>query len=285
MIPIVVDLEWLAEHPDAVLADVRWYLDGRSGMDAYANGHLPGAVWVDMNTALAGPVTEDSGRHPLPTPEVFAEVMRQAGVHDDSIVVAYDDAGGAQASRLVWMLRLLGHDAAVLDGGLQAFTGDLAVGAAAPHDLGSFTAKPWVPADLATIDDASTHALVLDARAPERYRGDREPIDARPGHIPGAVNAFFGDNLTPEGRFRTPEELRERFAALGVTDAAAVVCYCGSGVTACHNLVAMAHAGLGNGRLYPGSWSQYAATQRPAALGAEPGSRPDVAPDGRTHHN
>lgn len=285
MIPVVVDLTWLADHPDAVVVDVRWYLDGRSGLDAYADGHIPGAQWVDMNTALAGPASPESGRHPLPTPEAFAQGMRHAGVHDDSVVVAYDDAGGAQASRLVWMLRLLGHDAAVLDGGLQAYRGVLARGAVRQGTEGTFTAKAWVPADLATIDDACTNALVLDARAGERYRGETEPVDARPGHIPGALSAPFVKNLTADGYFRSPEELRERFAALGVADAAAVVCYCGSGVTACHNLVAMAHAGLGNGRLYPGSWSQYAASERPVATGPEPGSRPDVAPDGRTHHN
>lgn len=273
----VVDLAWLADHPDAVLADVRWYLDGQSGMDAYADGHIPGAVWVDMNTTLAGPPSPEAGRHPLPTPEAFAAGMRHAGVHDDSVVVAYDDAGGAQASRLVWLLRMLGHDAAVLDGGLKAYDGELELGAGR-HGRGTFTAKLWVPADLATIDDACTNPIVLDARAHARYRGEHEPVDVRPGHIPGAVNAFYGDNLTPEGRFRSPEELRARFAALGITDAADVVAYCGSGVTACHILVALAHAGLGNGRLYPGSWSQYAATRRPAALGDEPGSRHGTEP-------
>lgn len=284
MIPIVVDLAWLAEHPDAVLVDVRWYLDGRSGVEAYANGHIPGAAWVDLNTTLAGPPSPERGRHPLPTPEEFAEGLRHAGIHDHSVVVAYDDAGGAHASRLVWLLHLLGHDAAVLDGGLHAWTGDLEVGAG-HHARGTFTAKPWIPTDLATIDDACTNALVIDARAPQRYRGDSEPVDARAGHIPGALNAFFGDNLTPDGRFRSPEELRERFTALGITDAADVVAYCGSGVTACHNLVAMAHAGLGHGRLYPGSWSQYAATERPAATGPEPGSRPTIDPRGALHHH
>lgn len=280
MIPAVVDVAWLAEHPDAVVADVRWYLDGRSGLDAFVTGHLPGAVWVDLNATLAGPPSPEAGRHPLPTPEAFAEGLRRAGVDDDSVVVAYDDAGGASAARLVWLLRLLGQDAALLDGGLQAWVGDLEAGVGR-HTTGTFTARPWVPADLATIDDASTNRLVLDARAPERYRGEVEPVDARAGHIPGALNAFYGDNLAPDGTFLAPADLRARFAALGVTDAAAVVAYCGSGVTACHNLVALAHAGLGNGRLYPGSWSQYAATGRPAATGPEPGSRPTIAPDGR----
>lgn len=282
MIPIVVDFDWLAAHPDAHLVDVRWYLDGRSGGDAYANGHIPGAVWIDLDAILAEPPSDKGGRHPLPTPEAFAEGLGRAGIGDDTIVVAYDDAGGTTASRLVWLLRLLGHPAAVLDGGLQAYEGELAVGSdeALPT---TFTVKSWDPADLATIDDACTYPLVIDARAPERYRGDTEPIDARAGHIPGAVNAPVTGNLTDDGRFRSPAELRERFAALGVTDAADVVAYCGSGVTACHNLVAMAHAGLGNGRLYPGSWSQYAATHRPIATGAEPGPRPIVDAEGLFH--
>ena len=282
MIPVVVNVEWLADHPDAVLADVRWYLNGRSGMDAYANGHLPGAVWVDMNTTLAGPPSPGAGRHPLPTPEAFAEGLRDAGVDDDSIVVAYDDAGGAQAARLVWLLRMVGHPAAVLDGGLQAYDGALELGSGRPA-RGSFTRKPWVPADLATIDDAGTHDLVVDARAAERYRGEVEPVDPRAGHIPGAVSVPFGGSLDAEGRFLDADELREHFAARGITDASAVVAYCGSGITACHLLVAMEHAGLGRGRLYPGSWSQYAATERPAATGAQPGSRPMIDPHGRMH--
>lgn len=281
MIDPVVSHAWLAQHPEAVLADVRWYLDGRSGMDAYANGHIPGAVWVDLNSHLAAPPSDQGGRHPLPTPEAFAEGMRRAGISDDSLVVAYDDAGGAQAARLVWLLRLLGMDAAVLDGGLQAFAGELELGAGQRRD-GTFSARAWVPADLATIDDASTAPIVLDARAPERYRGESEPVDRRAGHIPGAREAFYRGNLDAEGGFLPPEELQARFAGFGITDAATVVCYCGSGVTACHNLIAMEYAGLGRGRLYPGSWSQYAATDRPSAVGEAPGSRPEVDPQGVT---
>lgn len=282
MIPPVVSQDFLAEHPEAVLVDVRWYLDGRSGPDAYANGHLPGAVFVDLNEHLAGPPSPESGRHPLPTPDVFAQGMRLAGVHDDSLVVAYDDLGGAQAARLVWLLRLLGHDAAVLDGGLDAWTGELETGFHRPA-AGTFTAKQWIPADLATIDDAATNPLVIDARAPQRYRGETEPVDAQAGHIPGALNAPFTDNLEADMTFRHPAMLAERFAALGITDATAVVAYCGSGVTACHNLIALEYAGLGRGRLYPGSWSQYAATGRPVATGAEPGQRPAIDPHGVAH--
>lgn len=282
MIPPVVDAAWLVEHPDAVVADVRHYLDGRDARADYLTGHLPGAVFVEMDRWLAAPATPEFGRHPLPTPEVFAEGMRACGISDDSVVVAYDDAGGAFAGRLVWMLRMLGQDAALLDGGLTSWAGPLDEGNLQPTP-GDFTPRPWPPTDLATIDDACTAELVLDARAPARYRGESEPLDPRAGHIPGARNAFFGQNLTAEQAFRPPDELRERFAELGVTDASQVVAYCGSGVTACHNLIAMEHAGLGRGRLYVGSWSQYAATERPAATGPEPGSRPVIDPHGVAH--
>lgn len=282
MIPPVVDLAWLAEHPEAVLADVRWYLDGRSGTDAYANGHIPRAVFVDLNQVLAAPPTPEGGRHPLPTPEAFADGLRQAGVDGDSLVVAYDDAGGTVAARLVWMLRLLGVDAAILDGGLQAWPGDLDAGFEVVS-AGTFEARPWIPTDLATIDDAATTPIVLDGRAPERYRGETEPVDPRAGHIPGAVSAPVLENLADDLTFRSPDELRARFEALGVTDATQVVSYCGSGVNACHNLIAMEFAGLGRGRLYPGSWSQYSATERPAATGAEPGERPAFDPHGVAH--
>lgn len=276
MIPPVVDASWLAEHPKAVLADVRWYLDGRSGLDAYLGGHLPGAVWVDLNSVLASAPTTADGRHPLPSPDAFAAGLGAVGIGDRTPVVAYDDAAGSVAGRLVWLLRLLGHDAALLDGGLNAWSGDLATGPTAAEPA-EFTPRDWPTEALASIDEAATAEWVLDARAPERYRGETEPVDARAGHIPGARSASFGDNLAPDKRFRTPEELRERFAALGIGDATAVVSYCGSGVTACHNLIAMEYAGLGRGRLYPGSWSHYAGTDRPVATGAAPGERPGSA--------
>jgi len=282
-IPVVVAAAWLADHPEAVVCDVRWSLGGPDGRTAYLAGHLPGAVFVDLDAQLAGPAAPEGGRHPLPAPESFAEAMRDAGISDGSLVVAYDDAGGAYAGRLVWLLRALGVQAALLDGGLAGWPGRLAEGAEEPRVRGDFTVKPWAPTDLATIDDACTAPIVLDARAPERYRGETEPVDARPGHIPGALNAFFGENLGPGKLFRSPAELRERFAALGITDAAEVVVYCGSGVTACHDLLALEHAGLGRGRLYPGSWSQYAGTARPAATGPEPGQRPAIDPRGITH--
>lgn len=279
MIPPVVTAEWLAEHPGAVVADVRWYLDGRSGRDAHATGHLPGAVFIDLDTALASEGTPETGRHPLPEPQVFADAMAAAGIGDGTVVVAYDDAGGSSAGRLVWLLRMLGVDAALLDGGLQHWAGPVEEGPVTPAPA-TFTAQPWPPEALATIDDAATAPLVVDARAPERYRGEVEPIDPRAGHIPGAINIPFAGNLA-DGRFRSPEELRARYAEHGITDATGVVVSCGSGVTACHDLIALEYAGLGRGRLYPGSWSQWANTDRPAATGPEPGTWPGVDPTGR----
>ncbi|MDN5559126.1 MAG: sulfurtransferase [Ruaniaceae bacterium] len=265
MIAPVVDASWLTAHPEAVIADVRYYLDGRSAAEAYAGGHIPGAVRIDMDAVLANPASREEGRHPLPDPERFAAGMSAAGISDSTPVVAYDDAGGAMAGRLVWMLRMLGHDAALLDGGLATWEGGLTSEVPAPGST-EFTAREW-PADaLATIDDAATGDFVIDARAPERYRGESEPLDARPGHIPGARNYPLTGNLGANGRFLSPAELRVRFAEVAV--ASEVISSCGSGVTACHNLIAMEHAGLGRGRLYPGSWSQWSATDRPAATNA-----------------
>ena len=250
-----------------VLADVRWYLDGRSGREAFDRGHLPGAVFVDLDRWLAAHGSPAAGRHPLPSPETFAEGMGRLGIGDDDIVVAYDDAGGVVAARLVWMLRVTGHDAAVLDGGLAAYDGPLETSSPS-RPPAVFTARPW-PADrLADIDDAGDPAnVVIDARDAKRFRGEVEPVDPRPGHIPGALNVPCRANLDEQGRFLPADELRRRFTEAGVTEDSDVVSYCGSGVTACHDLLALEVAGFGPGRLYPGSWSQYSATDRPAALG------------------
>ncbi|GGQ66998.1 sulfurtransferase [Couchioplanes azureus] len=268
MIGPVVDFPWVAERGDAVvLADVRWYLDGRSGREAYENGHLPGAVFVDLDRWLARPASPAEGRHPLPEPEVFAEGMAAAGIGDGDTVVAYDDAGGVVAARLVWMLRATGHDAALLDGGLTAYEGPLVSGTTS-RDRAVFTPRPWPGDRLADLEAAAGgDAVVLDARDPGRFRGDAEPVDPRAGHIPGARNLPCRENVDERGRFLPVPRLRERFAAVGVHAGSDVVSYCGSGVTACHNLLAMEHAGLGIGRLYPGSWSQYSATDHPAATG------------------
>ncbi len=269
----VVDLAWVRRQGDrVVLADVRHYLDGRSGRAAYERGHLPGAVFVDVDHDLAAhgrPAVE--GRHPLPDPEVFAARMAAAGIGDDDIVIAYDDAGGVMAARLVWMLRATGHEAALLDGGLGAYEGDLDAGPA-HRPAATFTPRPWPAQRLADLDEtarvaAGESTVVLDARPRDRFRGDAEPLDPRAGHIPGARSLPCRENVAADGRFLPVAELRARFAAVGVSAGVPVVSYCGSGVTACHNLLAMEHAGLGVGRLYPGSWSEYSHTGRPAATG------------------
>jgi thiosulfate/3-mercaptopyruvate sulfurtransferase len=265
----VVDAAWVRAHAGrVVLADVRYYLDGRSGRTAYEAGHLPGAVFVDVDRDLAvhgGPPT--AGRHPLPEPEAFAAAMAALGVSDADTVIGYDDAGGVMAARLVWMLRVTGHDAALLDGGIGAWNGELAT-TPEQRPRAVFTPRPW-PADrLAGIDDAASDGfVVLDARAPERFHGETEPIDPRAGHIPGARNLPCRDNVDDQGRWLPAEALRERFASVGVSDGTPVVSYCGSGVTACHNLLALERAGLPPGRLFPGSWSAWSNTDRPAAVG------------------
>lgn len=269
-----VDAAWLRDHrDDVVVADVRWYLDGRSGRDAYDAAHLPGAVFVDLDRWLARHDGAPSdGRHPLPTPETFAEGMASLGIGDETVVVAYDDAGAVIASRLVWMLRAIGHDAAVLEGGLPAWGQPLETETTEPTRA-AFTATPWPAARLATIDDASAGgAVVLDARDLERYRGDVEPVDPQGGHIPGARSLPCRDHLAADATLLPAEALRARFEAVGVDGVRPVISYCGSGVTACHNLLVQEQAGLGVGQLYPGSWSAYANTEgRPVATGAEPG--------------
>jgi thiosulfate/3-mercaptopyruvate sulfurtransferase len=263
--PPVVDAEWLADHADeVVLADVRWYLDGRSGRAAYEAGHLPGAVFVDLDEWLAAEPTVEGGRHPLPEPEVFARGMGSLGIGDRTTVVAYDDAGGTIAARLVWLLRVTGHDAALLDGGLTAWSGPLSQ-ASVVREPTVFTPVPWPAERLAGISDLSGAQHLVDARQGERFRGEVEPVDARAGHIPGAESLPCRESLDLDGRFLPAEELRSRLAAIGISADDDVVSYCGSGVTACHNLLMLELVGYGAGRLYPGSWSQYAATDLPAA--------------------
>ena len=264
----MVDLAWVrAQSRPVVLADVRAYLDGRSGRKAYESGHLPGAIFVDLDQDLAAAPSPEAGRHPLPTPEAFAARMGELGVADDDVVIAYDDAGGVMAARLVWMLRATGHDAALLDGGFPGYDGPLETGLTKKSPT-TFPVRPW-PADrLASLDDTTDSSkVVIDARQPERFRGETEPLDPRPGHIPGARSVPCRENVDAAGRFLAPEVLRRRFEAAGVQDGTDVISYCGSGVTACHNLLALERAGFPPGRLYPGSWSQYSNTDRPAATG------------------
>ncbi len=269
MIPPVVDPSWWRAHRESVvLADVRWYLDGRSGRAAYDAGHLPGAVFVDLDRWLAAAPNPAAGRHPLPAPEVFAAGMASLGIGDDDTVLAYDDGGGVTAARLVWMLRATGHDAALLDGGLGAHEGPLETETPV-RPPAAFAARPWPAERLADADDALDPAhVVLDARAAERFRGEHEPVDPRAGHIPGARSLPAPGNLDATGRFLPADVLRERFVAAGVTGDRPVVSYCGSGVNACHNLLALEVAGFAPGRLYAGSWSQYSSDpDRPVATG------------------
>jgi thiosulfate/3-mercaptopyruvate sulfurtransferase len=271
MIDPVVDIAWLRARLDSVVvADVRWYLDGRPGRAAYARGHVPGAVFVDLDRCLAAEGTAADGRHPLPDPEAFARAMGELGIGDGDAVVAYDDAGGVVAARLVWMLRVTGHDAALLDGGLDAWDGPLET-QTAHRPRASFAAVPWPPERLASPDDAADPSnVVLDARTRERYLGLDDPVDSRWGHVPGARSLPCRENLDDSGRLLPVDELRRRLEAVGVGPSTPVVSYCGSGVNACHTLLAMEHAGLGRGRLYPGSWSQWSNdASRPVATDEE----------------
>ena len=261
MLPPFVDVSWLADHPEAVVADCRSYLDDRDEHEAYLAAHLPGAVFVDLNRYLAATPTREDGRHPMPTPEVFAEGMRAAGIGDHDTVIAYDDDSGVMASRLVWMLRVTGHQAAVLDGGITAWRGHRETGEVRRQRT-SFTAVPWPTGLVLGIDELDGLQLV-DARPAERYRGEVEPIDARPGHIPGSRSLPCRESTDARGVLLPVSELRERYA--GLTDG--WVSYCGSGVTACHALLVAEHLHLPQGRLYAGSWSQWAATDRPAEVG------------------
>ncbi|MGD0809702.1 MAG: sulfurtransferase [Acidimicrobiales bacterium] len=277
MVAPVVDMAWVdmarldvarlgGQGSGLAIADVRWYLDGRSGREAFERGHLPGAVFVDLDEWLSGDPRAGRGRHPLPDPGKFAAGMSALGIGDGTVVVAYDDQGGVIAARLVWMLRATGHEAALLDGGLDSYSGPMTTGeqAAAPA---RFTARPWPSRLLAGIDDASDPSnVVLDARGRDRYHGENEQVDPQAGHIPGALSVPCRENLGTDGRFLPVEDLRQRFTDAGVTAGTPVVSYCGSGVTACHNLLALELCGLGQGRLYPGSWSEYSATPgRPVA--------------------
>jgi thiosulfate/3-mercaptopyruvate sulfurtransferase len=268
----IVSAEWLREHledPNLRIVDFRWYLLGGKGRDAYGRGHIPGAVFVDLE-AVTG--REGGGRHPLPTGEQFEEEMEKAGISAATRVVAYDDAGGSVASRLWFLLRWFGHEAqAVLDGGIGAW-GKLLTTEVPTLARGSFRSSEPDRSRILDFEDVRelTGVPLLDARAGERYRGEKEPVDPKAGHIPGALSAPWAENLGPDGKFKSPEELRERFAALGAAGDEGAVVYCGSGVNATHDLLAMELAGLKTGRLYAGSWSDWSAREAPIATGPNP---------------
>lgn len=286
------------------VVDVRWYIDGRSGRDAFRDGHIPGAQWLDMDRDLSGPPVPGTGRHPLPDAAAFVATLAEAGIGERTPVVAYDDAGGSLAARLWWMLDALGRPAAVLDGGLAAWTGPLEVGGLAdvggPSEAGGLpeagraeggaapdgarpSAQPSRPVQWPRhsavgtdeVDGLRRHpgVVLLDARSGARYRGEADPIDSRPGHIPGAVSAPWAANLDPAtGTFADLGRLRDRYRALGVDGTGPVVASCGSGITACHDILALRLAGVADTRLYVGSWSAWSSDpDRPAVTGPHPG--------------
>ena len=268
----LVSPEWLRDHiddPDLRVIDFRWYLIGGKGRDAYEKGHIPGAVFVDLE-AVTG--KEGGGRHPLPSGMQFEEEMQRAGVSKGTKVVAYDDVGGSVASRLWFLLRFFGHDSqAVLDGGIAAWGGPLETAEPAAG-RGDFRSKNPDRSRILNFEDVRklTDVPLIDARAGERYRGEKEPVDPKAGHVPGALSAPWAENLGPDGRFKSPEELRKRFAALGIDEDDGAVAYCGSGVNATHDLLAMELAGIKNGRLYAGSWSDWSSRDAPVATGSSP---------------
>lgn len=255
MIDPIVSGNWLRANVDLVsICEVR--PGGPSDPSvAFMEGHIPGAVLIDLDAVLADPPAPVVGRHPLPTPDAFARALGQAGIGNDATVVAYDDAGGGLAGRLVWMLRMIGQSAALLDGGLSSWTGALQHEAVTNEPV-EREVVPW-PADrLADSNDVAAHieagGTVVDSRSRERYLGETEPIDDVAGHVPGAINIPFTGNLDETGGFLPPDELASRFADL--TDPDPIV-YCGSGVTACHNALAMEAVGHTPPRVYVGSWS------------------------------
>jgi thiosulfate/3-mercaptopyruvate sulfurtransferase len=262
----LVSGEWLAANlGDVQVVDVRWYLDGRSGFDAYAGGHIPGAVWLDIDTDLSDSASPSAGRHPLPHEAAFAGALGRMGIAEDKPVVAYDDAGGSIAARLWWLLDVLGEPVAVLDGGIASWPGRLSTDIPIPIPV-QRSIREWPTGRFVTADQvAMTDAAVFDARTAIRYAAGDPAIDLRPGHVPGALSAPWAENLGADGLLLDPDALRSRFAA---AEPHGAIAYCGSGVTACHDLLAMTLAGLDRLALYPGSWSQWGADRsRPAETG------------------
>jgi thiosulfate/3-mercaptopyruvate sulfurtransferase len=270
----------LARHlddPRWAIVDCRFYLvEPSKGEAEYEGEHLPGAVYAHLDRDLSGPRTGKNGRHPMPSIEAMVESFSRFGIDEEVQVVAYDTSQGQMAARLWWMLRYLGHDAAaVLDGGLQTWKAEgrpLASGRE-PRPARRFVPGPReaMRIDVDALERERTKHLLIDARAPERFRGEVEPFDPVKGRIAGARNHPTAASLAADGRFLAPAELRSRFESiLGSAPVDSVVSYCGSGVTACHNLLAMEVAGLRGARLYPGSWSEWSAEEkRPIERGEE----------------
>jgi thiosulfate/3-mercaptopyruvate sulfurtransferase len=273
---VLISAEQLAsdlkgDRPPVVL-DVRWTLGGPPGHGEYLTGHVPGAVYVDLDTELAAHGAPTDGRHPLPSIEALQDSARRWGISSDTTVVAYDGGGNMAAARAWWLLRWAGvSDVRLLDGALPAWVaagGELTTDDVTPGrgDV-ELTAGSLPTLDVDAAADFAGAGVLLDARAPERFRGETEPVDPRAGHIPGATSAPTGANLDADGRFLSADRLRDRFAALGVDASTPVAVYCGSGVTAAHQAAALAIAGI-DAALYPGSWSQWSNLDRPVATGA-----------------
>jgi thiosulfate/3-mercaptopyruvate sulfurtransferase len=269
-VPLLVSSEWLASRtsdPMVRPADVRWSLvEKDKGRNAYREGHIPGAVFLDIETDLAAPRGQGPGRHPLPAPESFAAAMSRAGIGPDTHVVAYDFGDGSIAARLWWLLRYFGHEpASLLDGGIARWVaeGRPLESHGPSYEPATFRSNPRreMVVDAEGIERLRTdpRAMVIDVRMAERYEGKREPVDRVAGHIPGAKNRPYPANArsAEDPRFREANELRESFEQLGAQRADRVACYCGSGVNACQTLFALELAGFREARLYEGSWSDW----------------------------
>lgn len=283
-VPLLVSTEWLARRlgdPGLRIADVRWsLLEREKGRNAYLQGHIPGAVYVDVDDDLASPRGQGPGRHPLPRPEAFSAAMSRAGIGADTHVIAHDFGDGSTAARLWWLLRHLGHErVSLLDGGFARWAAEgRPVEIAMPtHPPAAFAPSPragmLVDADAVERLRTDPGTLILDSRLPERYEGRTEPIDPVAGHIPGARNRPYPANVrsAQDPGFLDPAELREQFERLGAGRAERVVAYCGSGVNACQNLFALELAGFEAGLLYEGSWSDWCSvSSRAMSQGSEP---------------
>lgn len=260
------------ENPDWLIFDTRYDLMNKdAGKEAYQQGHIPGAVYVDLHDDLSGPPVTNHGRHPLPKVEAMNTLFSRLGIKNDTQVIVYDDIYGSFAARLWWMLRHMQHkNVAVLDEGWQAW---IESGAPVSSSIEKFSTSRFSQSaldnDLVEIEHVQEYDIIIDSRDPARFRGDFEPIDKAAGHIPGAKNRFWKDNLTESGKFKSKADLKSEFRALfGSTDSENSVFYCGSGVTACHNLLAACHAGLRMPKLYAGSWSEWSSyPEKPVEIG------------------
>jgi len=275
----IVSVEWLAErltHEDVVIVDTRFQLgQPEAGREAYETSHIPGAVYLDLERDLSAPIGEHGGRHPLPDTQELAEKLGQSGISNQSIVVAYDDQGGAMASRLWWLLRYLGHDQVyVLEAGYTVWQ---EAGLPVSEAQLSYAAAQFVPqlrpelvVDAAYVREriGQPGTILIDSREAPRYRGEHEPIDKAAGHIPGARNKFWKEVLTADGRFKSQPELEQSFATLPKDQQ--LIVYCGSGVTATPNVLGLSEAGYGNVKLYAGSWSDWSSNpDNPVTVGDE----------------